>query len=112
MTVFRQDPETGEFLEASVWEAIYGKPPRRTKSHQIMKDIEAFISPIDQTIISSRPQLEAHNKKHGVTNIADYSPEHFVKGGEKLAKQARGQTAKDKQERCEALDKTLTDLGA
>ena len=109
MPTYRQDPKTGEFIEASDWEVIYGKP--EVHFHQIMPDIAAFVSPIDNTVISSRPQLRDHNDRHGVTNIADYSQSYFEKSGKQLVKQARGQTAKDKQERCKALDKTLTDFG-
>ncbi len=112
MTTFRLDPETGEFLEASEWEAIYGKPQKRSKAKGLGSDIDAFVSPIDGQVVSGRAALREHNKKHGVTNIADYSEGYFEKSGIQLAKNARGQTAKDKKERCEALDKTLTDLGA
>lgn len=50
-----------------------------TKTHDIQPDIQPFVSPIDQTLISSRSQLREHNKKHGVTNAGDYSPEYLAK---------------------------------
>jgi hypothetical protein len=109
MPRFKRDTDTGEFIPFSDWEEKYGKEPRR--STQIMRDIEDFVSPIDGTIITSRPKLEAHNKKHGVTNINDYSEGHFEKGGKKLQAQARGQTAQDKKDRCQLIDKTLNDHG-
>ncbi len=109
MAKFKLDLDTGEFIPLADYEAKFGKEPKR--SFQIMRDIEAFVSPIDGTVISSRPKLEAHNKEHGVTNIGDYSSGHFEKGGEKLQKQARGQTAEDKKERCQLIDKTLNHYG-
>jgi len=40
-----------------------------------MPDIEAFRSPIDGTVITGRKALREHNKRHNVTNVADYSEE-------------------------------------
>jgi hypothetical protein len=42
---------------------------------EFIKPLEPFNSPIDGSIISCRSQLRAHNEKHGVTNMADYSEE-------------------------------------
>lgn len=109
MPRFKQDTETGQFIPLVEWEDKFGKEVRRTA--QIMPDIEPFISPIDGKIINSRPQLNAHNKEHDVTNIADYSAGHFEKGGEQLQKNARGQTAEDKKDRCKLIDKTLNHYG-
>ena len=111
MTTFRLDPETGDFIESDEWEDIYGKPQKRSKAKGLGGDIEPFLSPIDGKLVSGRAALREHNKKHGVTNIADYSEGYFEKSGKQLAKNARGQTEKDKKERCEALDKTLTHYG-
>lgn len=110
MPTYKFDPEIKGMILKSEYEDKYGKEPKR--SHQVMPDIEAFVSPIDKTVITSRPHLNAHNEKHGVTNIADYSAEHFEEGGKQLAKNARGQTAQDKKERLEVIDKTLTHYGA
>ncbi len=109
MAKFKLDKDTGEFIPLVEWEDKFGKEVRR--SAMIMRDIESFVSPIDGTVITSRPKLEAHNKKHGVTNIADYSAGHFEKSGIKLAKQARGQTPEDKKDRCELIEKTLNHYG-
>ena len=35
------------------------------------------MSPIDGSVISDRAQLRVHNKKHGVVNAAEFSPEHY-----------------------------------
>ncbi len=39
----------------------------------VMAAMKDFVSPIDRTIISTRTQLAAHNRKHGVTNAGDYN---------------------------------------
>ncbi len=49
------------------------------KSAAIMEDIKPFVSPITREVITSRPALRAHNKRHGVTNTADYSHEFLAK---------------------------------
>lgn len=111
MTTFKQDPDTGDFLTLAEWEEKHGKEQRRSTVRGLGSDIDAFVSPIDGQIVSGRAALREHNKKHGVTNIADYSEGHFEKSGKQLAKQARGQTAEDKKERCQLIDKTLNHYG-
>lgn len=111
MTTFKQHKETGEFLTLADWEEIYGKEARHSKAKGLGCDIEAFVSPIDGKIVSGRAALREHNKKHGVTNIADYSPEYFEKRGKEMTLEARGQTPEAKKERCQLIDKTLKDYG-
>lgn len=41
------------------------------KSHQVMADIEEFVSPIDRTVIGSRSQLRAYERQHGVRQIGN-----------------------------------------
>ena len=45
----------------------------------IMPRHKEFISPIDGKTISTRQQLKAHNKEHGVTNASDYSGGYIEK---------------------------------
>ncbi len=52
---------------------------RRYDGHFIHGDIEPFISPVDRTVISDRKQLEEHNKRNGVVNAAEFSPEYYAK---------------------------------
>ena len=67
---FTQDPKTGKLVPR-------GTVPTTPRSAVIMRGIEEFQSPIDGQVISSRQQLAAHNKKHGVTNASDYSPNYI-----------------------------------
>jgi hypothetical protein len=99
MPTYRIDPETGKAILKADWLAKYGEDDKLKPSFQIMKDIDPFVSPIDQTVISSRPQLEAHNKRHGVTNIADYSQQHFDTKAKERSLATLGQTEADKQDR-------------
>jgi hypothetical protein len=77
----------------------------RGPSIHVMPDIKPLQSPIDGSIITSRPQLEAHNKQHGVTNSADYSPEFLAKRRKETHMYATGQDKASKQERIETLSR-------
>jgi len=44
---------------------------RAAQSASVHMDMDSFVSPIDGTVISSRPVLEEHNRRHGVTNDLD-----------------------------------------
>jgi hypothetical protein len=37
-----------------------------------MPDIEPFVSPVDGSVITGRKALREHNKRHDVTNAADF----------------------------------------
>jgi hypothetical protein len=70
---FIRDPETGKFVPAH--ELKQAKP----KGPYVQADFVSFKSPIDGKEIRDRNQLAQHNKRHGVTNSADYSPEYLKK---------------------------------
>ena len=70
--------------------------PERVNAPMIMPALKEFQSPIDQSMISCRSQLEKHNKRHGVTNVADYGDGYIerkaherVNAGKKYLKDTR-----------------------
>lgn len=69
-TTYVQDPETGKFVEKSALAA---------NMSPVIHTMEAFISPIDRTVIRTPADLARHNKKHGVTDSRDYSPAFLEK---------------------------------
>ena len=69
-TTYIQDPDTGKFVEKSTL-------PQNQSA--FIHTIEEFVSPIDQSIIRTPTDLAKHNKKHGVTDARDYSPEFLHK---------------------------------
>jgi hypothetical protein len=111
MASYFRDEASGEFIERGEWEAINGKVPRRKSRSSACQILEEFASPIDGSRIGDYKQLSEHNEKHGVTNIADYSPGYFEKRGKEMKAEATGQTPEAKQERKQLIDKTLTDFG-
>ena len=44
---------------------------RRTKSLQVMSDIEEFVSPVDKSVIGSRSGLRDHERRHGIRQIGN-----------------------------------------
>jgi hypothetical protein len=95
-----QDSETGEMVPREKWiEHKYGGE----RAPAVHGDIEAFRSPIDGSIIDDRGKLRAHNKKHGVTNCADYSQDWFDKKASERESVMRGDSIKAKRERQETI---------
>ena len=48
---------------------------RKSDSAYVMGDIDAFVSPVDGSIISDRKQLREHNKRNNVVSADNFSPE-------------------------------------
>lgn len=75
-----QDRDTGELIPADEYTF------KSDRGVLIMKDIDPFVSPIDFTQINSRSDLREHNKKHGVTNSADFTEQWKRQGAERAAR--------------------------
>lgn len=75
--------------------------------YSIQGDIEPFISPITKEVITGRAALRAHNKKHGVTDSRDYSPETMQRLSRERDDRATGNTPAAKRERLEAINEAL-----
>ena len=95
---FIQHPETGKLIPADEYVR-----PDTTKSAYVMGDINPFVSPISKELIDDRGKLRRHNKRHGVTNVADYSPDHFKKAEINRKNEREGRTAQAKRERVETI---------
>ena len=93
--------ETGKLIPAE--EYVRPKP----KTHMVMGDIKPFISPIDRKPVTTRPQLEEHNRRHGVTNSADYPKEWVAERGKSIV---RKQEQESKRQRKELLIKAYHQL--
>lgn len=74
---------------------------RTEHQHMIMPDIEAFVSPIDGSVVGSRSRLREHERRHGVTNASDFTQE-WKKAAEKRADYYTEDKA-GKRDRIEAL---------
>jgi len=50
---------------------VLKKSKRRSKSLQVMADIEEFVSPVDKSVIGSRSGLRDHERRHGIRQIGN-----------------------------------------
>jgi hypothetical protein len=50
---------------------VLKKSNRRSKSLQVMADIEEFVSPVDKSVIGSRSGLRNHERRHGIRQIGN-----------------------------------------
>jgi len=67
------------------------KSTKRTKSHQVMGDIQEFVSPIDKSVISSRSQVREHERKHNVRQCGnDYTGSTKPKFWDNMINNKRG----------------------
>jgi hypothetical protein len=67
------------------------KVKKRAKSHQVMSDIQEFVSPIDKTVISSRSQVKEHERRHNVRQCGnDYTSSTKPKFWDKIINNERG----------------------
>lgn len=62
-----------------VQKKVVEKHKRIDPSTYAIHTMEEFVSPIDQSIIRTPADLRAHNRRHGVTDMRDYSPEYLAK---------------------------------
>lgn len=74
-----------------------------------MPDIEPFVSPVDGKVISGRRALREHNKKHNVTNPADFKNEWEQKRKER-ERFYSGDTSYDSKRRKEHLIQAIEKL--
>ena len=95
---FTQDPATGGLVPRGAIEV------NRVNAPLVMEPHRDFVSSIDGSIVASRQQLAEHNKRHGVTNAADYSTQ-FIEGRKKQ-REAAGQ-AMLKRTRVEDINRAI-----
>lgn len=73
----------------------------------VQGDIETFKSPIDGSIISDRAHLREHNRKHGVTDMRDYSPEYIKKRADARQQYLGGTTEKARRDRVNTIMESI-----
>ena len=96
-----QDSETGEFIPRGEYQAADPDAPA------VLGSPEAFVSPIDGTVIDDRGALRRHNKRHGVTNIADYGDTYFERKASERQAVLSSSTRQAKEERVETIKRAI-----
>ena len=89
-----QDPESGKFVEKSIFYANHSAS---------VHTIKPFVSPLDRTVISDPAQLRAHNLKHGVTDRRDYGESWFERKRGDLEQKRQSLDKGSKRDRIEIL---------
>lgn len=109
----KKESKTGTWVYCAIEDKFVRKEDRISSPEGtlLMKPMEPFISPIDGKPISTRSQLRAHNKEHGVTNVQDYGDAYFKRRGREMHNETIGNTPKAKAERREALNQQLYNHG-
>lgn len=74
-----------------------------------MPDLPDFVSPIDGTVVKGRAGLREHNRRHNVTNPADFTNE-WAKKREERDKFYSGDRSYDSKRRKEALARSYDKL--
>ncbi len=64
--------------DSQLGKCVEKKPPVKSTLYAIHTMTE-FVSPIDKSTIRTPTDLRTHNKKHGVTDMRDYSPDFLAK---------------------------------
>lgn len=102
---WRQDRHTGEFIPVD--EAAR----KRDGGAAIHGPIEAFVSPVDGSVISDRRQLREHNKRHNVVNTHEFGTEHWdIKKKERERLYNGEHTSAEKQSRGEEINRVIEHL--
>lgn len=78
----------------------------------MLKPLDPFTSPVDGTVITCRSKLRDHNRKHGVTNVADYGEGYFERRGKEKYNDMTGNTREAKNERVETIKAAMRKHGA
>ena len=95
-----QDPETHKLIPAEE----YHRPGPQSPHIQTM---EPFVSPIDGQVIDDPGKLRAHNRKHGVVDSREFSPEYIQERAKERVNRTTGDTKAARQERIELIKHTL-----
>lgn len=77
----------------------------------VLRQLDAFVSPVDGTVIDDRGKLREHNKRHGVTNVQDYGEGYFERRGKEKYAEQQGTTRAAKRDRIEAIRATMQKQG-
>jgi hypothetical protein len=94
-------------LEKMVPKNEYRQPTQGDEYATVLKQLDPFISPIDGTMIDDRGKLREHNKKHGVTNVADYGEQYFERRQTEMHNETIGNTKEAKRERIETIKEAM-----
>jgi hypothetical protein len=72
---------------------------------------DAFVSPVDGSLISNQKQLDDHNKRNNVVSASEFSPEFYERKAKERARLYTGEHSKaEKQRRGEEIHRIIERL--
>ena len=87
MARWRQDRTTGKMIP------IDESAVKHNEQHEIIiKGFDAFKSPVDNCIISTQKQLDAHNKRHNVVDSREFTQTYYEGKAKEREKALKGET--------------------
>ncbi len=72
---WRQCRETGKFIPVD--EAAAKQDAAAGKLVPVARNFDAFVSPVDGSLVRNHKELAEHNRRNNVVNSAEFSPEFF-----------------------------------
>lgn len=75
----------------------------------VIGDIEPFVSPVDGTLITTRPHMLEHMRRHGVTHVSDFNAPggHWDRKRQERADYLAGKTNPHSRQRIEHLKRAF-----
>lgn len=74
-------------------------------------NFDAFVSPVDGTLVRNQRELEDHNKRNNVVNSSEFSPQWYEKKAKERAKLYSGERSRaEKQARGEEIHRIIERL--
>ena len=96
------DPKTKKMVEK-----IAFSESNNEKTAFVHDEIDAFVSPVDGSVIDSRRKLREHNKKHGVTDMRDYGPQYFERKQRERDEILSAKVGSERKGRIEAIQEAI-----
>lgn len=107
MARYIQDRRTGKLMPAADYYALYPAAPRSKLLIGVKGVREAFISPVDGSLVSTQADLEQHNNRNNVVSAEEFSPEYYERKAKERQDALTGPKAV--RERCEDIAKVVNE---
>ena len=102
---WRQDAKTGKLVP------IDASAAKRDGGFIHANNMEAFVSPVDGTLVRNKREYDEHNKRNNVVNAAEFTPEFYASKEKERARFYNGEhTSREKQARKEQMYENIIRL--
>ena len=88
----KYDPETGRSTFVPIDDSAVAADKA---AGIIVRDFDAFKSPVDGSIIRNHRELQEHNRRNNVVSASEFSPEYLEKKSAERERKLRGERTKE-----------------